>query len=403
MRIGFIAVKSVLRGGGIETYTYEVGRRMVALGHEVIVFSMGHYGDVPELVQGMRVVKVPCLPGAATERITASMSGVVCAVVQRPRLDVIHLHTPMTGAFGIIPALLGFTTVVQMHGIDWQRSRWGGVARSTIRGMERIVMRLMPNCTAVSKTQIGFYAKTYGRRLPMIPTGTQSPQINGRTDEIQKLGLVGGNYILFMSRLVPEKGAHFLISAFRNLTTEFKLVLGGETVLSDPYTRLLIGLADGDNRIIFPGFVTGELKHQLLSNAGLYVQPSEIEGLSIALLEAMSYCIPCLASDIPENIEAIGKTGLTFVNGNVDDLRSRINEMLTHKEKCRRLAADGRDRVLQEFSWDKVTGMLLELYRYCLGERNTTQPNLGFTGRLAKMILGQQHHKLPLIERQLPT
>ena len=175
MRIGFIAVKSVLRGGGVETYTYEVGRRMVALGHKVTVFSMGHYGDVPERVQGMRVMKVPCLPGVATERITASMSGVASALMQKPRLDILHLHTPMTGVFGIIPALLGFSTVVQMHGIDWQRSRWGRVARSTIRGMERTVMRLMPTCTAVSDTQIGLYEKRYGRRLPMIPTGAQTP------------------------------------------------------------------------------------------------------------------------------------------------------------------------------------------------------------------------------------
>ena len=257
MRIGFIAVKNLLRGGGIETYTYEVGRRMVAQGHEVIVFSMGHYGDVPERVQGMRVIKVPCLPGTATERITASMSGVISALVQQPRLDIMHLHTPMTGAFGIIPALLGLTTVVQMHGIDWQRSRWGGVARSTIRGMERAVMRFMPNCTAVSKTQIEFYEKTYGRRLRVIPTGAQSPQITGRIDEIQKLGLISHDYILFMSRLVPEKGAHFLISAFRKLRTDLKLVLGGEKILSEPYTRSLVDLADGDKRIIFAGFVGG--------------------------------------------------------------------------------------------------------------------------------------------------
>jgi glycosyltransferase involved in cell wall biosynthesis len=399
MRIGFIAVKSVLRGGGVETYTYEVGRRMVALGHEVTVFSMGHYGDVPEHVQGMRVVKVPCLPGAATERITASMSGVVSALMQKPRLDILHFHTPMTGVFGIIPALLGFSTVVQMHGIDWQRSRWGRVARSTIRGMERSVMRLMPTCTAVSDTQIGFYEKRYGRRLSMIPTGAQTPQISMRSDEIQKLGLVAGNYILFMSRLVPEKGAHLLISAFRNLKTTFKLVLGGEVVSSDPYTRSLMALADGDNRILFPGFVAGELKLQLLSNAALYVQPSELEGLSIALLEAMSYCIPCLASDIPENIEAIGKDGVTFVNGDADDLLSRMNDMLTHREECERLAARGRDRVLQEFSWDKVTGMLLKLYRYCLVERNTTDPNRTFSSRLTEMVLGPQDRHFPLIDR----
>ena len=393
MRIGFLVVKNLVLGGGVETYTYEVGRRLVALGHEVVVFSMGHYGEALKVVHGMTVITVPSIPGSATERLTASIAAVVCALRYDPRLDILHFHTPMTGVFGIIPELMGFPTVVQMHGVDWKRRRWGNIARNLIKRMEYVVMRFMPTITAVSQTQVEFYEEFYGRRLEMIPTGAQPAQISHHCNQINRLGLFANRYVLFMSRLVPEKCAHLLVSAFRRLRTDYKLVIAGGVVPSDDYTRSLSDLAKGDERIIFPGFVVGELKDQLLSHAAVYVQPSELEGLSIALLEAMSYGIPCLISDIPENIEAAGEDGFTFSNGNVDDLSSRLEEMLINKEERERVAIIVRDRVIRNFSWDGITNRLLSLYRHSLVKLYADGENLTFVGQVRRMMVARSESR----------
>lgn len=362
MRVGFLVVKSLFCGGGIETYTYEVGKRLVARGHDVTVFSMGHYGDVPSMVDGMHVIRIPCLRGAALERLSASMSAIAAASLVKPRITIMHLQTPMTGAFGSILHAFGIPTVVQMHGIDWKRSRWGPVARTVIRNLERAVMWYMPTCTAVSQTQCDFYEKQYGRRLTFIPPGVNVPHESLESDELVKIGLRLGKYILFTSRLVPEKGAHYLISAFRNLRTDYRLVIAGGDLASGKYAQGLRNLAGGDARIVFPGFVQGRLKNQLLRHASIYVQPSEIEGLSIALLEAMSYGLTSLVSDIPENIEAIGNAGMTFESRNEKDLSLKLEQLLADEALCVRLGSAARNRVFQKYSWDRVTDELEHLY-----------------------------------------
>lgn len=291
------------------------------------------------------------------------------ALFYKPGIDILHFHTPMSGIFGIVARLAGVPALMQMHGIDWQRKRWETAARFVIRNSERAVMRMMPVCTAVSQTQVEFYEKAYGRRLIMIPTGTLEPNVSSAHDEIAKIGLTPGKFILFMSRLVPEKDAHFLISAYRHMKTEYKLVIAGGIVPSDTYTESLLKLADKDPRIIFPGFVSGELKNELFSHAALYAQPSEIEGLSIAFLEAMSFGLPCLASDIPENIEAIGEYGHTFRSQDTDDLKLQLEEVLAHREEYAALGLSARNRVLEEFSWESVTDRLFSLYNLCLSSR----------------------------------
>lgn len=363
MRIGFLVIKNLLRGGGIERFTYEVGVRLVARGHEVVVFSMGHYGEAAS-VDGIRVIEIPCLPGSASERLSSSLGAILTVLRRRSEFDVLHLHTPMTGAFGVLPKLLRIPTVVQMHGVDWQRSRWGRLASLVIRELERVVMWQIPFCTAVSKTQCNFYEKRYARRLRFIPTGSCAVEPSKETDLIEKLGLASRGYILFTGRLVPEKGAQYLIPAFRQIGTDLKLVIAGGAVDgSDPFTQMLSRLADGDRRILFPGFVEGELKRQLLSHAAIYVHPSELEGLSIALLDAMSYELPCLVSNIPENLEAIGETGVTFQSRDSEDLRMRLERLIADDARRATLGRDAKVWVRNQYSWDHVTDALEQFYQ----------------------------------------
>ncbi len=367
MRIGFIVVKNILRGGGIEKYTYEVGRRLMQRGHDVVVFSMGHYGEFAAEVEGMRIVRVPCARLAIAEKTTASAIATLRALAYRPKIDVLHFHSVAAGSFGVLPRLLGRPTILQMHGVEWQRSRWGGFGQRVLHMMERVSLAVHSNCTAVSRTQCDFYRERYGKEMEYIPTAAELTDSADATDEIELLGLEPDRYVLFAARLVAEKGAHYLIEAFRKLHTDWKLVIAGSAQGEEEYQESLHTLAAGDPRIIFPGYVEGEAKHQLFSHAGLYVQPSEIEGLSISLLEAMGYGLGCLASDIPENREAMGETGHTFCSKDPDDLRQELKALLKRTTLRLDSGQAARERVSTFYSWDRIAAQLESLYAKAAG------------------------------------
>jgi glycosyltransferase involved in cell wall biosynthesis len=361
MRIAYSVVKNIRRGGGIEKYTFELGRRMVARGHEVTVYSMGHYGTADVDVEGMKIVHVPALQGAATEKLSAGGWAALQLMAGGGDFDVVHCHSVAAGAFGLLPHLRGLRTVLQMHGVEWQRSRWSKLGVRVLRLLEQVSLHSHHAYTAVSNTQCAFYRESYGVAMRYIPTGAEV-QAPVEPREILKLGLRPQRYVLFAARLVREKGAHYLIEAFRKLDTKQHLVVAGDVTGEEDYKQELKALAGDDPRIIFTGYVEGRLLHELFGHAALYVQPSEIEGLSIALLEAMSYGLGCLVSDIPENYEAIAETGETFRSRDVGDLRERLEALLADEGRCARLGAAARERVRRHYSWDRIADDFEALY-----------------------------------------
>ena len=360
MRIAFMLVKHPVRGGGIESFTYQAGRRLAQRGHEVVVYSMGHYGEMMSEIEGVQIVRVPCLPGTATERLSGSMMAALMATMGKRRFDVIHCHTPMTGAFAILPRMFGIPAVLQLHGIDWKRVRWGALARNVILFLERIAFPVASACTAVSREQCEFYESRYRREVQYISTGAELPAVATNSDQIRLLGLGKKQYILFLARLVPEKGAHYLIRAFRRMKTDLPLVIAG--VGDRVYEESLRKLADGDGRIRFPGYVDGDLKQELLSHAQLFVQPSDLEGLSISLLEAMSYGICCLASDLPANREALGNAGVYFQKSDEESMVAALANILSDENRRDSLGDAAAKRATAEFSWEHTTRELEQLY-----------------------------------------
>lgn len=360
LKVAFIVLKNISRGGGIEKYTLELGRRLVSRGHEVTVFSMGHYGNSQENVEGMRVVKVPSIPGSSFEKLSAGFTATLKAL-SLPRDTILHFHATGPGLFAWLPRLLRYKCVLQLHGIEWQRSRWNKATQFFLKLIERFAMKQSHVCTAVSKVQCEYVAHKYRMSAVCIPTGAEIKTVL-EPNEISKLGLQRNSYILFASRLVREKGAHYLIEAFKRLNTDLKLVIAGDAVGVDNYKLELRNLAGDDQRILFPGFVEGQALQELFGNAAFYVHPSEIEGLSIALLEAMSFGLCCLTSDIPENREAIGEAGLTFRNMDVNDLTAKMQCLLNNQVLCDEFGSLGRARVEQKFSWDKIADNFEDLY-----------------------------------------
>ncbi len=352
MKIAYIILKSVSWGGGIERYTEEVGSRLAAKGHKIVVYTMRHYSEITSY-RGMRIVPIPTLKTKGLEKITASFIATMFQIFEK-NIDIVHFNAFGPAMFCFIPRILGRKTVVQGHGLEWKRTRWGLGGQLFLK-LTEIPSVMFPNAiTAVSRVQQRYIRKRYGRESTFIPTGINSPQLE-KPGLIKQYGVNGDDYILFAARLVQEKGAHYLIEAYKNLRTDLKLVIAGDALHEEGYKSKLYKIAEGNKNIIFTGFATGKLLNELFSNCYLFVLPSEIEGLSTTLLEAMSYGNCCLVSDIPENIEAMSESGFSFKNRDIHDLKERLQYLINNRVTVESLKEKAKNYVLENYSWDKIT------------------------------------------------
>ncbi len=347
-------------GGGIEKYTEEVGSRMAARGHRVIVYAMKHYGARSGAYRGMEVRTVGTIRHKSVEKLAATFLASAIQTI-RAESDIIHFHAFGPAMFCILPRLAGRRVVVQGHGLEWNRARWSGPARFLLRLMERPSVRFPHSVTVVSKSLSEYLWRNYRVTGEYIPSGVNPPMLE-QPELINEMGLASGGYILFLSRLVPEKGAHHLIKAFHRLDTDRRLVIAGDAQHEQRYKRELVELAGGDTRILFPGFVSGRLLRELLSHCLLFVQPSEIEGMSISLLEAFSYGKCCLISDIPENIEAASGCAVSFRSGDVGDLADKIQYLIRGPSVAGEMAARAQRHALANHNWDAIADKLEAFY-----------------------------------------
>ena len=374
MRIHFLLVKDFFRGGGIETYTREVGSRLAKRGHQVTVYSTAGTERSSPMWEGVRIVWLPRVRPYWTEKFLGAVMATYKEVTNTGP-DVVHLHSVAAGAMAAVLQFRRVPCVVQMHGVEWRRSSWGGVAKAALKAMEQCSVAFADSVTAVSKTQCDYYLARYGTPCEYIPTAVE-PKKFVVPRLILELGLRPREYIFFAARLVPEKGAHYLIPAFRRLNTRHSLVIAGGGSNSEAYRRQLTNLAGDDPRIQFLGDVRNRLLEELFSNAAVFVQPSELEGLSIGLIEAMSYGLPCVASDIPENREVIGKAGLLFRNKETDDLERALEDALRRGGEGREIGLRAQRRVAELYSWDKVVDQLEDLYaRVAARKKHTSTPS----------------------------
>jgi glycosyltransferase involved in cell wall biosynthesis len=264
--------------------------------------------------------------------------------------------------FAILPRLKGIPTVTQAHGLEWKRDKWGFIGKTFFRLSDYSFIYFPNKATAVSRVQKDYYEKRFGKEVLYIPNGV-SPVENLPAQWILEQRLTPGRYILFAARLVEEKGAHFLIRAFRGLDTGMKLVIAGDAAHAEKYKAILRREAGDDPRILFPGFMTGGPLNELFSHAYLFCHPSTLEGLPVALLEAMNYGNCCLASDIPENLEALEKYGYTFKNRDWKDLHRVLADLIANPDKVEKMKFPAREHVRRNYSWDRVTDMMEELYK----------------------------------------
>jgi glycosyltransferase involved in cell wall biosynthesis len=366
LHIAYIAVKGMPIGGGIEKLTEEIGSRLAQKGHRVVVYTSRDYGPVEKSFKGMELRPVASINTKVLHKLSICFNA-TWDVLKRREADIVHVHAVGPSLFSIFTRLAGFPTVVQTHGLEWKRDKWGFWGKSFLRLAEYTAVYFPHRTTVVSQAEEAYYQKKFGRKINHIPTGVNRVEPKA-PDWILKQGLAPRRYILFAARLVEEKGAHFLIEAFRGLDTGMKLVIAGDAAHAAQYKARLKDLAGEDPRICFPGFVSGDPLRELFSNACLFCLPSTLEGFPIALLEAMSYGNCCLASDIPPNLEALREYGYTFENRNSQDLQKVLQYLLNHPEAVENARASAREYVLNNYSWDVITGQMESLY-YSLLEK----------------------------------
>ena len=252
--------------------------------------------------------------------------------------------------------------VATIHGLDHKRAKWGKFASWYIKTGEKCAVRFADEIIVLSEDMKTYFKNTYGRETVFIPNGVTKPQWTSANQITNLYGLSGNQYILFLGRLVPEKGVKYLIEAFKQLKTDKKLVIAGGSSDSSDYEAELKALAKDDDRILFTGFVEGETLFELYSNAYFYVLPSDLEGMPLSLLEAMSFGNCCLTSNIQECAAVVGDYGLTFEKGNALDLLTKMQTLCNDENLVMGYKQKSSDYILNKYNWDDITNQTLSLY-----------------------------------------
>ncbi|HAX84098.1 MAG TPA: glycosyl transferase family 1 [Ruminococcaceae bacterium] len=354
------------REGGVEIVVGELATRMAAMGHDVTCFNRGGHHvsgvDFDEKAmneyKGVKLKRVFTVDAKGLAAVTSSFFAAVKADIGK--FDVVHFHAEGPCAMLWIPKLFGKRCVATVHGLDHQRAKWGKFASFYIFAGEKCAVKFADEIIVLSENTQKYFEDTYSRKTVFIPNGVSKNALKPAEEITERFGLEKDGYILYLGRLVPEKGIHYLIEAFKEIDTDKKLVIAGGASDSTEYADELKKSAC-DN-IIFTDFVKGGLLEELYSNAYIYVLPSDLEGMPLSLLEAMSYGNCCVTSDIHECKSVIGECGVTFKKGDVGDLKEKLQRLLNDSEAVEKYKSVSSDYVCNRFNWDEVTRRTLELY-----------------------------------------
>lgn len=368
--VAMFGQKRLTREGGIEIVVKELCSRMVQSGIKVTCYNRsGHHVSGAEYddldANNNKEICQKYVPTIEKKGLAAVSSSFFAAIYSAfGKYDVVHIHAEGPAFFSWIPKILGKKVIVTVHGIDWQREKWkSGFGSKFIRQGEKNAVKYADEIIVLSQGVQRYFEENYGRKTIFIPNGVNRPQVRHAEIINKEFGLTKDSYILFLGRLVPEKGIKYLIEAFKNVETDKKLVIAGGSSDTDEFANELRELAKDDDRILFTGFVQGEKLDELYSNAYIYTLPSDLEGMPLSLLEAMSYGNCCLVSDIEECASVVEDHALIFHKSNVEDLKNKLQEACDHPDIVKRYQAQAADFICKKYNWDEVVEKTLELYR----------------------------------------
>jgi glycosyltransferase involved in cell wall biosynthesis len=374
MRIAMMGTRGVpATYGGIEHHVEEIGSRLVERGHEVTVYCRDNYIDLDRPSTSYRGMDLRVMRTAGTKHLDAIVHTALATTdAMRRGFDVLHYHAVGPATLALLPRLGSRKGVVAtVHGLDSQRDKWGTRARTALRGAEWLVGRAPHQTVVVSQSLRDHFRDTYDRDTVYIQNGVV-PGRSEATKVFGELGIRPGRYLLFVGRLVPEKAPDLLIKAFRQVETDAHLVLAGGSSFTNGYVADVRALAAQDPRVVLPGYVYGRDLQALYTHATAFVLPSRLEGLPLTLLEAASYGLPLVASNIPPHVEVLTSSGpghRMFPVDQVDALAATLREVLADPVTERAAARDVRKDVLRRYAWDAAVDRLEMVYAESLAQR----------------------------------
>lgn len=352
----------------METHCEALYPRLASKGHKVTLFARkGYVPDRPYTFNGVEVVPLWAVRRKSLEAILHSLYGVLYIALHRKSFDLLHVHAIGPSLVILLARLFGIPVVMTHHGPDYDRAKWGPFAKKMLKLGEAAAARFATEIIAVSQHIRDLMKQNFNREVTYIPNGVDLPDIVPPGEFLEKHRLRSRKYILAVGRFVPEKGFHDLLEAYKNLETDCKLVIVGDADHEDKYSRTLKEQSKTDNRIIMTGFIKGKELQEIFSNAGLFVLPSYHEGLPIVLLEAMSYNLQILVSDIPANQE-LAEPDETFPVGDIAALRSKFQYVLQHG-----FSSQERERIQREFNWDIIAANTEMVYWKATTKRKQTE------------------------------
>lgn len=370
MKIAMMGHKRIpSREGGIEIVVDELSSRLVKRGNTVIAYNRkGHHVSGKEFEVSTKLkehngVKLKTVFTFENGKLNAVVYSILAALrIAFSKYDIVHIHAEGPAAMTGLLKFFGKRVIVTIHGLDWQRSKWGGFATNYLKFGEKTAAKYADEIIVLSKNVQQYFLDTYNRKTTFIPNGVTKPNIK-KCDKINsKFNLEKNGYILYLGRIVPEKGIHYLIEAFKNTTTDKKLVIAGGASHTSEYMKQLRELAKNDDRIIFTDFVQGQELEELYSNAYLYCLPSDLEGMPLSLLEAMSYGNCCLTSSIKECTEVCEDKAVYFEKSDINDLKSKLELLLADTYTVSLLKSQASDYICNKYNWDDIVKQTLELY-----------------------------------------
>lgn len=374
MRIAFIGQKGIpATFGGIEFHVDELSRGLAARGHDVRVYVRDWY--TPKALRSYGGVRLIHVPTIRTKHLDAAVHSLLCTLhAAASGIDIIHYHAIGPALFSCWPRILGRNVVATVHRLDWATDKWKTPAKLALKLGEWVSVKVPDRTIVVSEALKSYFRNKYGKETVHVSHGIRLPSRIPLRELRERFGLEEGRYILFMSRLVPEKRADWMIEAFREqkkaggLPEDLKLVIAGGTSGSDDYVRRVKEIAAGAQDVVFTGYVTGSLKDELLSNALVFVLPSDLEGFPIVLMEAMSYGLCCLCSDILPHREAIrdGVDGRLFRTGSSADFGDKLRELVLRPERREALGGGALERMRKRPGWDEIVRQTEAVYRRLL-------------------------------------
>lgn len=365
MRIAYIGQKGIpCRSGGVEKHVEDLATRMASRGHEVFVYARKYYvAEQPRAFRGVNLIYTPTIYTKHLDAITHTFTSTIHALFQG--YDIIHYHAIGPAFLSFIPRWLLWRTkvVATFHCQDWAHKKWNKFAQACLKAGAWVSVHVPHKTIAISRLLQEYCAVQYGKEVDYIPYGVSEakecpPRLIAKHYNLKK-----DSYILAVSRLVRHKQIHTLIKAFRDVDTDKKLVIVGGSSFTDQYAAQLKKLAVADPRVILTGEQSGQIMVEFFSNAYAFSQPSESEGLPIAVLEAMSYGLGVVASDIPEHLEGAGQTAIYFHKNDQADLREQLQRIIDDPKLTALRGAQAQKRVRRYFHCDNLIEQVEQLYQ----------------------------------------